>query len=83
MKSYAGLQKGKEIRCSRCFDRPGEICRYGCDEQGFWFIAPCKSCGAWIKWYRSPEGETFVEKEETSFIVDFVDGEAVLSLAKE
>jgi len=78
VKAYAGLEKEGEIYCSRCFDRLGEICRYGVDERGFWFVAPCRRCGAWMKWYRDRDGKTSVEEEDAGFVVAFENGEAVL-----
>lgn len=68
---YTAFSGNHKLLCSRCFGSLGEISKYGCDDQGYWFIAPCKQCGAKIKWYRDNDGQPLVEaapeSEENAF----------------
>ena len=82
-KIYAPYRDGKGLLCSCCFDTLGDIIKYGHDDGGYWFIAPCKSCGAKMKWYRGKDGKPLVEaeeKEDAAFGLSMVDGELTLVL---
>lgn len=85
VKIFAGLEKDGGICCSRCFHTLGEISRYGLDEKGYWFVAPCVRCGALMKWYRGKDGETMTEEEneDNAMTISFRNGEAVLDFPSE
>ena len=77
MKIYPALISNGKILCNRCLNKPGEIRKYGLDEQGYWFIADCSVCGGAIRWYRSREGTLFAEeipRREPGFVVE-IDGD--------
>lgn len=80
-KIYAPYVDGKRILCSRCFDSLADIVKYGHDDEGYWFIAPCRSCKAKMKWYRTKNGMPQVkteQKEDATFGLSMVDGELTL-----
>lgn len=63
---YAPFIDGNTLLCSRCFSQIGEIEKYGCDEKGIWFIAPCSTCGAKMRWYRDNNGKPRAEEKASS-----------------
>lgn len=64
---YAPFIENNTILCSRCFSQLGDIEKYGCDENGLWFIASCRSCGRKMRWYRNLDGTTkTIDAEESS-----------------
>ena len=80
-KVYPAYQNGAQILCSRCFGRLDTITKYGHDDTGYWFIAPCKECGAKMKWYRLANGEAETEaaaKEDGTFGLAMIDGELTM-----
>lgn len=83
-KVYPPHQDGTKLLCSRCFNTLGDIKKYGHDEKGYWFIAPCKNCGANMKWYRRPDGKTETERqqEDETFTLTMINGELTLTLDK-
>ena len=76
------IGNGNKVLCSRCFSPLKEIEKYGCDEEGFWFIAPCSRCGAKMRWYRQKDGTAYAEETasetENSFSFDLENGEIVM-----
>lgn len=82
-KIYPPYMDGKKLLCSRCFNPLGSIEKYGHDDKGYWFIAPCKICQAKMKWYRRPDGTAQAEspaKEDGTFGLTLVDGIPTLTL---
>ena len=68
---YPPFMDKDSLLCSRCFGSLAAIEQYGSCDMGYWFIAPCKQCGAKIKWYRDNNGETRADRgadnEENAF----------------
>ncbi len=79
---YAPYQDGQRLLCSRCFNPLGSIEKYGHDSRGYWFIAPCRTCAAKMKWYRKEDGTTELpttEQEDGAFRLTLIDGELTLT----
>ncbi|MBR5328622.1 MAG: hypothetical protein IKV45_00255 [Firmicutes bacterium] len=71
------------VLCSRCFSQLGDIEKYGCDENGTWFMASCRSCKSKMRWYRNADGsassnEKQTEDNENSFSFHMENGEIVM-----
>ena len=80
-KIHPAYQDGIHLLCSRCFGSLGEIIKYGHDNQGYWFIAPCKECGTKMKWYRTADGKTktdAIPTEDGTFGLTLMDGELTM-----
>ncbi|HMM07402.1 MAG TPA: hypothetical protein PKD52_12190 [Clostridiales bacterium] len=82
---YPPFMDKDSILCSRCFGPLAAIEQYGSGDKGYWFIAPCKQCGAKIKWYRDNNGETRAdgdaENEENAFGF-YMEGDEIVMKAK-
>lgn len=82
---YPPFTDKDRILCSRCFGSLADIEKYGCDDTGYWFIAPCKQCGAKMKWYRDNNGETRTDNdaddEENAFAF-YMEGDEIIMKAE-
>lgn len=80
-KIYPAYRDGARILCSRCFGTLGNIAKYGHDDTGYWFVAPCHECGAKMKWYRLVDGQAETEAqtvEDGAFGLTMIDGELTM-----
>lgn len=82
-KIYAPFIDHGAVLCSRCFSRLGDIEKYGCDENGTWFMASCRSCKSKMRWYRNADGsassnDTDPEDNESSFSFHMENGEIIM-----
>lgn len=79
---YAPFIDNGSVLCSRCFSRLGDIEKYGCDENGTWFMASCRSCKSKMRWYRNADGTATstdkTESKENSFSFHMENGEIVM-----
>ena len=80
---YSPFIDKNTVLCSRCFAALGDIEKYGCDEKGIWFFAPCSQCGAKMRWYRQNDGTPTAEKEtdaptENTFSFHLENGEITM-----
>lgn len=82
-KIYAPFIDNGVVLCSRCFSQLGDIEKYGCDENGTWFMASCRSCKNKMRWYRNTDGSASAsaleeDGKENSFSFHMENGEIIM-----